>query len=389
MKHIYDLTILNCVNAVTNIFENKIEPLKTASYELKKHIRTITKGNYYPQKNIDITAYTYLELLSGYFYKVNSNVDFDTINQKNDDYKNLETTLKNEGFDVNEVTPEKLIKILTTNEFYLASNYKENEEKFEKLSIEQKAIYSSFYLRIVNVTPIPYKRGYKLYFTFLFLLIVDYGIEYTYEILEFHYQKSIISKLFFVDDLKIQTKLIPKLLQDDLIIAEIKEWISKKPNRNYEKIDFSDLVIDFNPEISNKDTVEKKNIIEKEETEKETEKETETEKEEVQTGLQTLFTVENWEKYIDVFFNTVPQILNFENGKYHFIGANNKHKGVIAAWIKTLHKKGIIKQKLNNENFAEILSKNIVGFSASPSLFNKTNYEYDNVFSKKLEKLLE
>jgi len=353
MRHIYDLTILNCIKAVTNIFENNIEPLKTNSYELKKHIRTITNGNFYPNKNIDITAYTYLELLSGYFYKSNSNINFDTINYKDDSFKNLETLLKNEGFDVKEVTPEKALKIYTTIPFYLAANFKESVEKNEKLSDENKAIYSSLYHRIVNIAPIPYQKGNKLYFTFLFLLIIDFGIEYTSEILEFHYQKSIISKLFFIDDLKIQIKLIPKIFKDDLIIAEIKEWISKKPNRNYEKIDFSDLVIDFNPEITNEQIIEKDITIPK--------------KVEAQTGLQSLFIVEDWELYVDVLTKCKNPLLQKENYKYKFIGNNKGDRGIVGSWFNYLKQDGKIARSYKREDIADILTKEILNYSISAS----------------------
>lgn len=99
-----------------------------------------------------------------------------------------------------------------------------------------------------------------------------------------------------------------------------------------------------------------------------------------------IFNVENYIEYLDLLINTEPPLLNkTDDGKYRFIGGQNKQRGLVAAYFKLLKDRGIINNSINRKKLAEILSREITNYRISPaSIDNTSNYWY-KTYLKKIE----
>lgn len=83
--------------------------------------------------------------------------------------------------------------------------------------------------------------------------------------------------------------------------------------------------------------------------------------------LKDLFTTENWQKYLDALTQCKPAILRREKDQYRFIRNKKTQRGVIAAWIKYLKTKGIIRTNLNRNEIARVLTSEIFDYSINGS----------------------
>lgn len=94
--------------------------------------------------------------------------------------------------------------------------------------------------------------------------------------------------------------------------------------------------------------------------------------------LKDLFTEQagDWAQYFDVFTQTKPAILEQFNDAYKFIGKKRGHTGVIAAFIKELKAKGIVKQNLDRVTIADILQREIGNFEINGSTLNTESDKY-------------
>jgi len=98
-----------------------------------------------------------------------------------------------------------------------------------------------------------------------------------------------------------------------------------------------------------------------------------------------MFTITDWNKYLDALTECKPKLLKKENDNYTFIGNQKTQRGCIAQWFKYLKAKGIIYQTLNRQEIAKVLSNEIVNFSiVGSSIDNETEF-YKTTIHKQLE----
>lgn len=373
LKHKYNLNFLNCANTIYNLFVGESDILDFQSHDLKSRLKDYVQGNNNPTKNIQINSYTYFSKLFDYFdYSFNEH-DFENLKSiiPDEDLENLKIKINESGFFPSNNSVEQAIKLATTQIFIelicVSIATKNIRQKYDEKS---RFFFDEFDKKMNGIREISLASNSKLYFAFLILMLSDYGILYIEEILNHHLNKT-RNKKDFVSSLAKYIKLTPEPLQDDLILSDVNKWIEKHSHLENIVIDFSDLVIDFNPEISNKDAVENKKE----------------EKEEVQTGLQTLFTVKDWEKYVDALTICEPPMLKKKNDTYYFIGNKKNQKGVVASWFKYLKSKGVINQSINRDEIAKVLSSEINNFSIVGSTIDNISETYNSQFAKQLEKL--
>ncbi len=364
----YELKIMNLASSILNVFENEILALKSNSYELKKRIREINGNTVFPNEKVDVTAYSYFESLFEYCLEISNIQDLENIKIDDEDLnKSFDKIIKDNGLHQHGFTFGKIAKYAFTQYFiaFCVSNF--NDKIFQDLSPEHKSYISMLIEKTKNVPAIPFNKGSKRYFNFLFLLIHDYGIEHVDEILDYHYNKNFKST-YFIEDLKIKIKLIPRILKDDLIEEKILEWIKATSNKTDQNIDFSNVVFDINPDTTNKDIVKKDKVEEKDDT--------------VQTGLRQLFIVENWELYVDVLTEYKNPLLKKENNRYKFMGKKSGDRGVVASWFNYLKSEGKIAGKYAREEIAAILTNEIIDYSISPSKVEDESKSFTDIKQK-------
>lgn len=113
---------------------------------------------------------------------------------------------------------------------------------------------------------------------------------------------------------------------------------------------------------------------------------------EVQPGLvnfqmfENIFTVSDWEKYVDILCNCTPPLLKKENEKYQFIGNKKTQKGCVAQWFKFLKLKGIVKATVNRDELAKVLGNEINNFKISGATIDNNSKTYERTFQDQLQK---
>ena len=100
-----------------------------------------------------------------------------------------------------------------------------------------------------------------------------------------------------------------------------------------------------------------------------------------------IFVHGDWKKYISIFENTDPILLN---SQWEFIGKPRKHKGVICSGIKHLQNKGLVRQDINRSQLATVLNNEIqnLNLGKDGKTFANVSNEYTQVFEKQLLKLI-
>lgn len=372
MTHKYDLTILNCVETIFNLFETELDILKSSSYEPKKQLREYVKGELFPTKKVEITSFSYFEKLYDYIKIKAFPTQFQNIQLTDELYEEIKKLMLQMGFNPEKIKPIDFInkgQVIIFILFFIAVKKQNSIKSFDE---NTKKNILELFEKSKQYKDISFDENKKTYFTFLIILFFDYGVVDIEDILNHHINKTFFRK-DFVKSLKNHLKIIPEPLKDDLILGEINEWINKHSHLENIIINIDDMVIE-DDEIEDDDlelnnyTPEKKAIV--------------------QTGLQSLFIVEDWEKYIDALTVCEPPILKKEKEIYTFIGNKKTQRGVVASWFKYLRTKGIINQSINRYLIAEILSSEIKNYQISGSSFDNTSNLYNKQFSRQLEKFI-
>jgi hypothetical protein len=109
----------------------------------------------------------------------------------------------------------------------------------------------------------------------------------------------------------------------------------------------------------------------------------------IKNELKDLFTIENYEDYIDALVNCEPQLLKKKEGKYSFVGNEKKQKTCVSSWFKYLKSKGIVNQSINRKDIATILSACIENYSVAGSSVDTYSEEYKDKFEKQLTQYLD
>lgn len=354
LRHKYNLTFLNCAYSVYNVFDAEIDILDPKSFELKNRVREYVKTNYGTNKKVEFTAYIYYSKLLDYFKHNFKSADFKTVKSifSDSELENIENEINKSGLNPNNLTLEKLIKNSYPSFFkILIPEFRKEEIENSEYNEAYKVTLQFFKKKYDGILEIYNSDNSELYFTFLILLLSDYGVLYIEEILNHHLNKTFNYK-DFVKTLSKHIKQIPEPLKDDEILGEIKEWINKHSHLENIIFNFDGLVIK-DDETEEKDLEEKKNTPVKNDL--------------VQTGLQSLFIVKDWELYVDVLTKCKNPLLLKENNKYKFIGKNSGDRGIIASWFNYLKKEGKIAGSFLRDDIADILTKEILNYSISPS----------------------
>jgi hypothetical protein len=106
--------------------------------------------------------------------------------------------------------------------------------------------------------------------------------------------------------------------------------------------------------------------------------------------LKSLFAewVNDWEKYFDVFTETMPPLLIKTETSYRYIGNQRGHSGVIATQMKMLKGKGILKQSLDRDTIATILSKGIDNYTIAGSSIDNESRLFRTKFEEQIKEIL-
>jgi hypothetical protein len=168
MQSIFELNILNLTGSIMNLFENDIEALKSNSYELKKRIRENKMKAQISGVQQEVTYFTYFELLSEYFYKINTSLDIDKFKLGVDEINSFEHILKESGINSAGFNYEYLPKYFMVKIFSEVCNSHFNAKHLEITSPVASDLIQKMLGAIKNTPAIPYRKGNKLYFNFLF-----------------------------------------------------------------------------------------------------------------------------------------------------------------------------------------------------------------------------
>lgn len=104
--------------------------------------------------------------------------------------------------------------------------------------------------------------------------------------------------------------------------------------------------------------------------------------------LSSLFTVKNYDTFLDVLTEVEPQLLIKESGTYLFCGSQSTQKGCVAAYIKQLKNKGVVNQNANRNEIAKILSNEIKEYSIKGATIDSKSSTYSDVFESQIDNLL-
>jgi hypothetical protein len=228
MPNKYDLTILNCSHSIYNLFEAEIDILKPNSYKLKQRLREYVNGNLYPTKKIEITSFSYFSKLQNYYQLKLNGVDFENLNLKSKfsyaEIEKIEELILNSGLGADNITLEEIFKQLFDHYFLAFITVIIKNEIENPIYDKNIILLLEFQKKINSINEIAFIENTELYFTFLILLMADYGVLYIEDILNHHLNKT-TNKNDFVKSLTKHIILIPEPLQDDKILNQINLWI--------------------------------------------------------------------------------------------------------------------------------------------------------------------
>ena len=94
---------------------------------------------------------------------------------------------------------------------------------------------------------------------------------------------------------------------------------------------------------------------------------------------------ENWQRFFDCFTLTEPALLKKTEGAYKFVGKPRGHIGIIGTLMQVLKVKGILKQNLDRDTIAKILSANIENYKIAGSSVTNTSDTYKDKFEDQFE----
>jgi hypothetical protein len=101
-----------------------------------------------------------------------------------------------------------------------------------------------------------------------------------------------------------------------------------------------------------------------------------------------IFTIRDWQKYVDALTLCNPALLKKEDDKYLFIGNQKTQKSCIAQWFKFLKMKGFINQNIGRDDLAKVLTNEIDNFTVAGSSIDNQSNGYTNIFEPQLKKYL-
>lgn len=103
--------------------------------------------------------------------------------------------------------------------------------------------------------------------------------------------------------------------------------------------------------------------------------------------FKAIFTVDNWEKYVNVLFQTKKPLLNKE---WEFIGKSKGDKGIICSWFKYLQSKNVIRQ-IKRVEFSQVLNNEIkeLKLGRDGRTFDVVSNQFEERYKKELMSLIE
>jgi len=99
-----------------------------------------------------------------------------------------------------------------------------------------------------------------------------------------------------------------------------------------------------------------------------------------------IFTVPDWQKYINALTICEPKLLVVEGNKYKFVGNKKNQRGIVAQYFKFLKLKGIINSSIDRDKLAKVLTNEILDFTIVGSSIDNTSETYKKTFQNQLEK---
>ncbi len=98
----------------------------------------------------------------------------------------------------------------------------------------------------------------------------------------------------------------------------------------------------------------------------------------------SIFTIEDFDKYIYVLTECLPPLLTKEGERYKFVGSKNTHTGCVGQWFNALKERGIISSKTSRSVIADVLNNEIEDFYISHATIDNASTKYRKVFEKQL-----
>lgn len=230
MTHKYDLTFLNCIDSIYNLFDSSLfNPSSTKSFELKNNLRKhLLEANLLGLEK-EVSKENYLYELFGFaakeshkFNKVSKIKNYQSgIFLSEIEYQNFKDKAKSLIDNSGIIDPEEF--------FDLINLY---HKKFRLKLLIQNEMYFKFILggvEVYNLPEINFVDNRDIFFQMLVILFCDYGTIFIEEILDYHFSK-VDNKKDFIKYLKKYIKIIPEKLKNEAILSEIDEWIKSNQN---------------------------------------------------------------------------------------------------------------------------------------------------------------
>lgn len=103
-------------------------------------------------------------------------------------------------------------------------------------------------------------------------------------------------------------------------------------------------------------------------------------------SFSSIFTNKDWDKYLKSLTRCTPQLLTYdvERKMYRFVGNKKTERGCIGQYFKQLKAKGKIKNHVNRNELAKVLSNSLIDFSISGSSIDNESSRYKDTYENQL-----